>query len=372
MKTRILLSAAAAAALGLAGISSAEHHESEKHSESGGAAPLIEKENDPRPLSKQADKAAREAGADAERPAEIDGEIFHAQVLLDRAGFSPGVIDGLAGISFESALEGFQEARGLEITGELDKATREALLENRVKATLRLEIDEGDAEGPFVRKIPDDPAEQAEMERLAYRNLLEKLSEKFHTTPDTIVALNDPKTVLEAGTVLRLPNVLPRSRDHGDAEGKVAQLLSDLNVDPDQPKAKRVVVDKSDKVVRIIGDDDRLVAQFPATLGSDRDPLPLGDWRVNAVAWFPPFEYQPKLFWDVPDDAEQQLLPPGPNGPVGIVWIDISKEHLGLHGTNAPETIKRAESHGCVRMTNWDAARAALMVDEGTEVVFQA
>jgi hypothetical protein len=152
----------------------------------------------------------------------------------------------------------------------------------------------------------------------------------------------------------------------------VAQLLSDLNVDARQPKGERVVVDKSDKLVRVFGPDDRLVAQFPATLGSDRDPLPLGQWKVNAIAFNPPFKYQPKLFWDVPDDEEEQLLPPGPNGPVGIVWIDLDRENIGLHGTNAPETIKRAESHGCVRLTNWDAARLTQMIGNGTQVVFQA
>jgi len=302
----------------------------------------------------------------------IDGTIFHAQVLLDRAGFSPGVIDGLKGISFEAAVKGFQEARGLPVTGQLDRQTRVALLRDKAPSTRRLRIDESDAQGPFVGSIPDDPADQAKMERLGYRNLLEKIAEKFHTTPDTIVALNDPKQALRAGTVLRLPNVLPSSRDYGDMKPETAQLLSSLNIDPRQPQAERVVVDKSDKVVRVFGQGGRLVAQFPATMGSEKDPLPLGDWKVNSVAFYPPFKYQPQLFWDVADDEPEQLLPPGPNGPVGVVWVDLSKEHIGLHGTNAPETIKRAESHGCVRMTNWDAARLTQMIEDGMDVVFQA
>lgn len=312
------------------------------------------------------------AKAATEQSAEIDGTVFHAQVLLDRAGFSPGVIDGQAGISLEAALRGFQEARGLDVTGELDQATRRALLQDRAPSTLRLRIDESDAKGPFVGRIPDEPEQQAEMERLAYRNLLEKIAEKFHTTPETIVALNDPKQPLRAGTVLRLPNVLPASRAYEGVAQEHAQLLSDLNVNARQPQASRVVVDKSDKVVRVFGEGDRLVAQFPATMGSERDPLPLGNWKVNSVAFYPPFNYQPGLFWDVPDDQEDLLLPPGPNGPVGVVWIDLNREHIGLHGTNAPETIKRAESHGCVRMTNWDAARLTQMIEDGMQVVFQA
>jgi lipoprotein-anchoring transpeptidase ErfK/SrfK len=184
--------------------------------------------------------------------------------------------------------------------------------------------------------------------------------------------LNDPRTVLRAGTVLRLPNVLPASRSYSDVKPDVAQVLSDLNINPDQPKADRVVVDKSEKLVRAFDKQGRLIAQFPATLGSDKDPLPLGDWKVTTIAYNPPFKYQPKLFWDVEDDEKEQMLPPGPNGPVGVVWIDLSREHIGIHGTNAPETIKRAESHGCVRLTNWDAARLTRMIGNGMEVVFQA
>ena len=318
-----------------------------------------------------ADPAVQKA-PDTSPDEKMDGAVFHAQVLLDRAGFSPGVIDGMAGISFEAALKGFQQSRGLQPTGTLDNPTRAALLRDRAPSTRRLRITEEDAKGPFVGRIPDDPADQAKMERLAYRNLLEKIAEKFHTSPETIVALNDPNQPLRAGTVLRLPNVLPSSRAYEGVKPEVAQLLSDLNVDARQPDAERVVVDKSDKVVRVFGNGGRLVAQFPATMGSERDPLPLGDWKVNSVAFYPPFHYQPRLFWDVKDDEEEQMLPPGPNGPVGVVWIDLSRENIGIHGTNSPETIKRAESHGCVRLTNWDAARLTQMIEDGMDVVFQA
>jgi lipoprotein-anchoring transpeptidase ErfK/SrfK len=309
------------------------------------------------------------AGAAAEE--KFDGQVFHAQVLLDRAGFSPGVIDGMVGTSFTHALEGFQEARGLQTTGQLDQATRAALLRDRAPSSVTLRIAESDAQGPFT-PIPKEPEQQAKMERLAYRNLLEKLAEKFHTTPATVIALNRPDMVLKAGTVLRLPNVLPASRSYAGVKSDVAQLLSDLNISGTQPKADRVVVDKSDKVVRVLGEDGKLLAQFPATLGSVKDPLPLGNWKVNSIAYNPPFKYQPKLFWDVSDDKKEQMLPPGPNGPVGLVWIDLNKEHIGIHGTNSPETIKRAESHGCVRLTNWDAARLTQMIGNGTPVVFQA
>ncbi|MDB5699596.1 MAG: Lipoprotein-anchoring transpeptidase ErfK/SrfK, partial [Alphaproteobacteria bacterium] len=304
-----------------------------------------------------ASQHAKAAPASAAQQQGIDGATLHAQVLLDRAGFAPGVIDGKKGMSFDQAVKGFQESRGLDATGQIDQPTRAALLRDRARATVRLRIDESDARGPFVRAIPKDPAAQAKLDCLCYRNLLEKLAEKFHTTPATIIALNNPHMALRAGTVLRLPNVLPSSRNYGDLKPEVAEMLSSLNVSGGLPKAARIVVDKSDGVLRLLAKDGRLMAQFPATMGSSHDPLPLGQWKVTTVAYNPPFHYQPDLFWDVADSKEEHKLPPGPNGPVGVVWIDLTKEHYGIHGTNAPETIQRAQSHGCVRLTNWDVAR---------------
>lgn len=319
----------------------------------------------------QNEGVATPADTGAAQPA-IDGTIFHAQVLLDRAGFAPGVIDGIKGMSFEEAVKGFQTARGLAVTGALDGPTRIALLRDRAPSTLHLRIDASDAQGPFVGAIPADPAAQARMDCLCYRNLLEKIAEKFHTTPATIVALNGPETILQAGTVLRLPNVLPTSRDYGAVEPQAAQMLSDLNIDGNLPKADRIVVDKSDGVLRLFDKGGALIAQFPATMGSEHDPLPLGTWKVTSVAYNPPFHYQPDLFWDVADSKDEHRLPHGPNGPVGTVWVDINKPHYGIHGTAEPETIQRAESHGCVRLTNWDAARVARMASDGMTVIFRA
>lgn len=301
----------------------------------------------------------------------LDMAVLEAQVLLDRAGFAPGVIDGRKGLSFREAVKGFQTARGLDVTGELDAGTRAALQFGVVPATRMLRVDPTDARGPYTAPIPADPADQAKLACLCYRNLLEKLAEKFHSTPETIVALNDPSKPLGAGTLLRLPNVLPRTRHYGAVKPDAAQMLSDLNVSGDLPKADKVVVDKSDRVLRLFGKDGALLAQFPATMGSAHDPLPIGRWKITTVAYNPPFHYQPDLFWDVADDKEEQRLPPGPNGPVGTIWIDLTKEHYGIHGTGAPETIQRAQSHGCVRLTNWDAARVSQMVEDGMEVIFQ-
>lgn len=303
----------------------------------------------------------------------INGEILHAQVLLDRAGFSPGPIDGRTGISFEDAITNFQRSRGLEVTKRLDTPTRQALLQDKGPATRMLRIAEGDLEGQYINPLPEDASEQAKLPRLAYRNPLEKLAEKFHTTPATIVALNSPDTPLRAGTVLRLPAVLPTSRAYEGLKPEDAQLFSDLNVSAAYPnnQGDRIVVDKSERVLQVMK-GDRVVASFPVSMGSEQYPLPIGDWKVTTYAFNPPFHYQPDILQGTPEDAEEEMLPPGPNGPVGIAWLDLTKEHYGIHGTPEPQTLGRAESSGCIRMANWDVLRLSRMVKPGVIATFQA
>jgi lipoprotein-anchoring transpeptidase ErfK/SrfK len=303
----------------------------------------------------------------------VDLDTLHVQVLLDRLGFAPGVIDGKGGQSLQAALRGFQKARGLPVTGKVDRPTLRILHRYRTVRPVRiLAVSPEDAAGPFSGPLPKDPAAQAKLPTLGYANLLEKLAEKFHTTSATLVELNGPAARLGPGARLRFPNVLPSSRDY---DAKMPELwrrtLSDLNVSANQPQGARVVVDKSEGVLQVYDKADRLIAQFPATMGSEHDPLPIGKWTIKGAAYNPPFHYNPKLFWDVSDGKSKQLLPPGPNGPVGVIWLDLSKPHYGIHGTPNPETIGRAESHGCIRLSNWDAARLSLMVKPGTPAVFQ-
>jgi lipoprotein-anchoring transpeptidase ErfK/SrfK len=175
------------------------------------------------------------------------------------------------------------------------------------------------------------------------------------------------------GQQIRVPNIgADRIAPGAIDDDSWKQTLVSLGVGSEQPELGRIVVSKSDGVLRGYDEAGKLIALFTVTSGSENDPLPLGDWKILGEAYNPPFSYNPELFWDVPDSEEKQLLPPGPNGPVGVVWIDLSKEHYGIHGTPAPETIGRAQSHGCVRLTNWDAARLAQMVSQSTEVTFEA
>jgi hypothetical protein len=324
----------------------------------------------------------------------INGELFHAQVLLDTAGFSAGVIDGKKGTSFTQAVRGFQEANGLEITGKLDDPTRTKLLaQNRVSTTyVKLTADE--VAGPFVYPFPKKPEDQAKLQFMGYRNMLEKVAERYHTTPATVVALNGPEKLIGAGQTLRLPNVVPSSRDYAASNDKQKQLADMLNVNGDEPKGDFIVVDKSDGTLKVYQKATAseptksgkgkstgkspsvpagtLIAQFPVTTGSGHDPLPLGTWKTTTYSFLPPFNYQPDLFWDVADDKAEQKLPPGPNGPVGVAWLDLTKEHYGIHGTNEPQTIQHTESHGCLRLTNWDVIRLSLMLKPGFTAYFVA
>jgi lipoprotein-anchoring transpeptidase ErfK/SrfK len=352
--------------------------------------------------------AAAESQASGERFEEVslaDSEprpMMQLQVVLDRQGFGPGVIDGREGLSTANALKGFQEANGLDVTGELDVATRGALARwDDVPATRVVRIPASWGRETY-HAVPDEPADQAKMDRLGYASIDERLAERFHTTVEVLQALNPggrpagtagdapPATPtstatpsatvpdaaqlsFRAGQLVRVPNAgVDEIQASGDDKPDWTRTLVSLGVDSAQPDAARIVVDKSEGWLKAYDKGGKLLALFTVTTGSSHDPLPLGEWGVNGVSRNPPFAYDPDLFWDVPDHEEEQQLPPGPNGPVGVAWIDLTREHYGIHGTPEPQTIGRAQSHGCVRLTNWDVARLAGMVDGSTRVVFEA
>lgn len=299
--------------------------------------------------------------------------MLPVQLALDRLGFSPGVLDGKSGESLKLALKGFQKANGLNESGDLDAATQEALAKTNVGAATRLvRIPSAFANEQFYADFPADAADQAKLSALGYKNLMEALAERFHTTPETLVAMNSANTLIGPNRVIVVPN-LPDVAAPGPelaTRGWDKTLLS-LGVAAEQADIESILVDKSEGWLRTLDSQGTVIGQFPVTTGSEHDPLPIGNWTVKGVARNPEFHYNPKLFWDVSDSKEKQLLQPGPNSPVGVVWIDLSKPHYGIHGTGEPTTIGRSESHGCVRLTNWDAARVAGMVKPGTKVVFQ-
>ena len=321
--------------------------------------------------------AAKAFAAPGTKGSEIDGTLFHAQILMSAQGFSPGVIDGKAGESFKLALRSFQESRDLPVNGELDPATRSALLSANRPSTVMVKLGADDLRHNYVMPMPEDPEVQAKLKFMGYRNMIEKLAERYHTTPRTIIALNGPEKMIGEGETLRLPNVVPTSRDYAGTPGKGGNLLNLLNIDGQQPQGAYVVVDKSEGVLKVYdgepdaGDKGKLVAAFPVTMGSTKYPLPIGKWKATTYAYLPPFLYQPDLLENAKTDKDV-TLPPGPNGPVGVAWLDLTKEHYGIHGTSEPQTIGRAESSGCIRMTNWDVVRLSRIMKPGFTAIFQA
>jgi len=319
--------------------------------------------------------------------------LMQAQVVLDRIGFTPGVVDGKMGMSTKNALKGFQESRGLQITGELDQPTIEALAEWKyIPATRVVTISEDFANDSFVT-IPKDRKDQAKLDRMGYSSLAEKIAERFHTTDEVLTDLNpelagagSPPTggpsgneaattasiSYRAGMQLRVPNI---GADRFDAsavkDSKWATTLRQLGVGTEQPKAASIEVDKSDQVLRVLDPQGKLIAQYTATMGSSQFPLPIGTWKILAVGHNPPWQYDPALLANADKSDPKMEIPAGPNNPVGVVWIDLSKEHYGIHGTDEPSRIGRAESNGCIRLTNWDAARLAQMVSPGIKAVFR-
>ena len=348
--------------------------------------------NDPAP-GKKADAGSADIEA---RP------LMQVQVVLERLGFGPGVIDGEMGISTNNALHGFQEANDLEASGELDEPTRTALARwNNIPATRVVTIPEGWGQRQY-RPTPDDYADQAKLQHLGYETLDEALAERFHTTVEVLYLLNPngrpagadntaspaptpvasagterstmpPRPAFRVGQEIRVPNIGADRIVAAEVENKDwLKTLASLGVGSEQPEAARIVVDKSGGWLKAYDSDDKLIAMFTVTTGSENDPLPLGEWGIKGTAYNPPYAYDPALFWDASSSDQEQNLPPGPNGPVGVVWIDLTKDHYGIHGTPEPATIGRTESHGCVRLTNWDAARLAQMVTGSTKVLFQA
>lgn len=290
---------------------------------------------------------------------------LHLQLLLDRAYFSPGIIDGAWGLNAAKALAFFTRPDG---TARLSGGTPETskLITRETYDRLRraagdrpllrdYTITARDLAGPFT-PIPKLVYNQAKLKCLCYSTPAEALAERFHTSEKLLAQLNPRLNLqaLKAGTKLVVPNVLQEN---------VATPMDTVII-------ARLIISKSGFWTHAVNADGVILAHYPSTLGSGYDPSPTGHLKVTYVARDPAYHYQPKLFSEVPDNEPDALLPPGPNSPVGRVWMSLSRKHYGIHGTSSPETIGYAQSHGCVRLTNWSAIQLADMVEPGTPVEF--
>ena len=302
------------------------------------------------PLAQAIDVAdAPRAGAKADAVS-LKRSLIRAQVLLDRAHFSPGVIDGQTGENLRQAVAALEKARGLPVDGWIDPDVWKALVTGDAGPAMQdYTITAQDVAGPFTPKIPTDPTAMAKLDALGYASPLELLAERFHMDERLLQALNPAADFGKAATVIVV--------------AAVAQRVLPA-------KVTRIEVDKAGRQVRAYGADDKLLAVYPATVGSSDRPAPTGEWAVRTIAPNPTWTYDPSRLTFGDAKAGKLTIRPGPNNPVGSMWIDLTKDTYGIHGTPDPRRVGKAESHGCVRLTNWDAGQLGRSVEKGAKVTF--
>lgn len=274
--------------------------------------------------------------------------VVRAQVLLARANFSPGEIDGVYGEDLGIAVKGYQLKHDLDPAGAIDPTMWLLLNADAGPLLVPYTLTLADEKGPF-RPLPTETQEKAKLKRLGFETPEEGLGEKFHSSPKLLADLNPGKKLDTVGVRIMVPNVRRLLVGH----------------------ALRVVGSKSKRTVIVYGTGDKVLAEYPATMGDVHDPLPIGDWKVTGIVHEPWFNYDPEIFWNPDPKQAKAVLPPGPNSPAGTVWIGLSKEHYGIHGTPDPSQIHHTRSAGCIRLTNWDVEQLSHLIRPGTPVILE-
>lgn len=300
-----------------------------------------------RPLAITPETDAPDEARPDDKPKKPDPTLIRLQVLLDRAHASPGVIDGYPGDNLLKAVRLFEEMRKLPADGQVDQQLWDALVADGRPVMTTYKITRKDLDQRFVKRIPTDYAELARMKYLGFRDPAEMLAERFHMDEDLLKALNPKADFRKAGTEI---------------------TVADPSAEP-AAKITRVEVRKSEGVLRAYDGAGNLVTGFPATIGSEDNPSPEGELKVGKIVHDPGYTYNPKKNFKQGKNDEVLDIPPGPNGPVGSIWIDLSKPTYGIHGTAEPSKIDKSQSHGCVRLTNWDAATLADLLEPDIAMV---
>ncbi|CAN7324875.1 L,D-transpeptidase family protein [Mesorhizobium sp. LjNodule214] len=295
--------------------------------------------------------AVNQAQFSAGEPKGVSPAILKAQIVLDRARFSPGLIDGRVSENFTKAVRAFQAANGFPSDGKLTRETWDKLMATSASPVLvAYELTRKDVRGPFTRRIPARLERMARLPRLGYHNATEKLAERFHVSEQMLGRLNPGIRFRKVGTRLLVPDV-----GRGDPPAATAG----------------VEVDKGARLVRVLDPSGKALAVYPASIGSDEKPAPSGQAEIKRVVHNPTYHYDPDFAFKGVNTKRPFTIAAGPNNPVGSIWIDLSIESYGIHGTPEPGKIGTTFSHGCIRLTNWDAEDLAFMVEKGTKVTFK-
>jgi lipoprotein-anchoring transpeptidase ErfK/SrfK len=271
------------------------------------------------------------------------------QVLLDRAHFSPGEIDGKFGENAKKALRAYEEAQQLPISDDVNADVWGKLAADGRPVTMNYTIVDEDVAGPFLKKLPAKMEDMKGIPKLSYASPREGLAEKFHMSEDLLSALNPAR--------------------HFDRAGE-AIVVVDAGAEQSSEKAARVEVDKSRQTVKLFDQSKTLIGFYPATIGSEEKPSPTGTLKVTEIDRNPTYRYNPAYHFKGVHSRKPFIIKPGPNNPVGTMWINLSADGYGIHGTPFPGKVSKSESHGCVRLTNWDAERVAERLSKGTPVEF--
>ncbi|HEY2707496.1 MAG TPA: L,D-transpeptidase [Caulobacteraceae bacterium] len=287
--------------------------------------------------------SSRKAAASATQPF-----LVRVEVLLDRAHFSPGVIDGKPGSNFQRAVSAYRAAHGLP-AGAADGALLQSLKgADWAPVTQDYVITADDEKGPFLGTVPSGMEALSKLQRVGFATPLQALAEKFHMSEALLKSLNPNADFSKVGTSL---------------------VVIQTGATPIQEIAK-VEVDKAGNQVRAMDGAGKILAVFPATVGSTERPAPSGEWAVKSVTNDPTYTYDPSRLTFGDKSHGKLTIAPGPNNPVGEVWIALTAETYGIHGTPDPTLVGKTASHGCVRLTNWDAKALGKALTPGTPVVF--